>query len=126
MEKKQLVDPSKPFSYESGQVPETYVCGKCGNSNVKLWRDYQTFLEHQKLRCAKCITKEHAKKGEKRQFRKNSDGNNRWSNPQGFPESDQIGWRVPAVPTEDNTTFWGYTSVPPEGCIWWDNLDNGV
>ena len=28
---------------------------------------------------------------------------------------------VPAVPNEDGE-YWGYTSVPPEYCEWWDNL----
>jgi len=35
--------------------------------------------------------------------------------------TDQIGWLVPAVPTEDGS-FWGYTSVPPEACEWWYKL----
>ena len=35
---------------------------------------------------------------------------------------DQIGWRVPAVPTEEGDTFWGYTSVPQAGCDWWRSL----
>ena len=37
-------------------------------------------------------------------------------------QTDQIGWRVPAVPTEENDTYWGYTSVPQPGCDWWANL----
>jgi len=36
--------------------------------------------------------------------------------------TDQIGWRVPAVPTEDGKSYWGYTSVPQPGCDWWSNL----
>ena len=36
--------------------------------------------------------------------------------------TNQIGWRVPAVPTEDGETYWGYTSVPQPGCDWWSNL----
>jgi hypothetical protein len=36
--------------------------------------------------------------------------------------TDQIGWMVPAVPTPDGDTFWGYTSVPLEGVLWWKAL----
>jgi hypothetical protein len=36
--------------------------------------------------------------------------------------TDQIGWRVPAVPTEDGKSYWGYTSVPQPGCDWWESL----
>jgi hypothetical protein len=36
-----------------------------------------------------------------------------------FNGSDQIGWLVPAVPTEEGDTYWGYTSVPSAGCVWW-------
>ena len=33
---------------------------------------------------------------------------------------DVIGWLVPAVPTEDGQTFWGYSSVPEGGVeCWW-------
>ena len=32
---------------------------------------------------------------------------------------DQIGWLVPAIPTPDNETFWGYTSVPSHSVVWW-------
>ena len=36
--------------------------------------------------------------------------------------TDQIGWLVPAVPSEEGDTFWGYMSVPQAGCDWWDRL----
>ncbi|PLX25961.1 hypothetical protein C0580_00915, partial [Candidatus Parcubacteria bacterium] len=36
--------------------------------------------------------------------------------------TDQIGWRVPAIPTEGFYTYWGYTSVPGPGVEWWRNL----
>ena len=39
-----------------------------------------------------------------------------------YGSTNQIGWRVPAVPTEDGSTFWGYTSVPEAGCVWWQRL----
>lgn len=37
--------------------------------------------------------------------------------------TDQIRWLVPAVPVENEPeSFWGYTSVPQEGVVWWVNL----
>ncbi len=35
---------------------------------------------------------------------------------------DQIGWLVPAVPTKEGDTYWGYTSVPQAGVKWWERL----
>lgn len=36
--------------------------------------------------------------------------------------TDQIGWLIPAVPTPEGDTYWGYTSVPEEGVNWWKLL----
>lgn len=76
-----------------------YVCADCGASGVRLWREYQTFLEHQVLRCRACAEK-HAGK---------------------TMIGDQIGWMVLAVPAPGNT-YWGYTSVPAEDVAWWKSL----
>lgn len=101
--------------YSKIETPPGYKCSKCGATGCKLWRDYQTFLEYQDLVCAKCAAGEQGKdistiddKG----FRKIEHG----------MRTDQIGWRVPAVPTVEGDTFWGYTSIPPDGCAWWVNL----
>lgn len=86
-----------------------YMCYKCKRRNCKLWREYQTFLDHQELRCASCLGKT-----------VNSQG-------QIFTRdglTDQIGWFVPAVPTSNNKTFWGYTSVPEAFVKWWRSLPN--
>jgi hypothetical protein len=32
------------------------------------------------------------------------------------------GWMVPAVPTEENDAYWGYSSIPQAGCEWWYHL----
>jgi hypothetical protein len=29
---------------------------------------------------------------------------------------------VGAVPTEDGSTFWGFSSVPTDGVGWWESL----
>lgn len=110
-----VVDPTHPVDYASLVTPPNYRCGTCGATGCKLWRDYQTFLEHQTLLCARCAAEEQEKDisdiDECGQIESDLVG-----------RTDQIGWRIPAVPTEENDTFWGYTSVPEEGCQWWDRL----
>jgi hypothetical protein len=112
-----VTDPAHPFSYASPEAPPTYKCGTCGKHGVKLWRDYNTFLDHQALSCADCTAADQHKDISTMQ------ANGSYTNADGFP-SDQMGWRVPAVPTEENDTFWGYTSVPAAGCEWWAKLPN--
>lgn len=95
-----------PFSYKSCLPPAGYSCSKCGVSSVKLWRQYQTLADQIELLCLECACKDQDK-----------DPAEVWK------RSDQIGWLVPAVPTEDGDTFWGYTSVPQTGCVWWHRLE---
>lgn len=109
-----VVNPAEPVDYSSNVTPSSYVCGDCGKSGVKLWRDYQTFLEHQTLRCADCA----GTKSNVDVSMMEDDG----KYPSDFGYTDQIGWLIPAVPTKENDTFWGYTSVPQDGCEWWDRL----
>jgi hypothetical protein len=83
------------------EEPEDYVCVNCGIRGVKLWRPYQT--SDVVLTCMDCTEKKEGK-------------------PCRLPGTDQIGWSIPAVPTPDGETYWGYTSVPDAGCRWWDKL----
>jgi hypothetical protein len=108
----QAVDYSKPVT------PAGYACSRCGATNCKLWRQYQTFASHIELLCVTCAGTDQGvdvsdvdEKGRttSRDF--------------GF-RTDSIGWLVPAVPTEDGETYWGYTSVPQAGCDWWHGLPN--
>lgn len=93
-----------PFTYASGIAPEGYECGDCGVTGVRLYREYQTFLDQQHLRCRKCACENQKKE-------------------QPCTSSEhEIGWLVAAVPTEDGTTYWGFTSVPDAGVTWWDQL----
>ncbi len=94
-----------------------YVCSNCGASNCKLWRQYQTFLEHIELLCAPCAAKDQDKsiEGIDAEGMRPADGG-------AYDTTDTIGWLVPAIPVEGEDTFWGYTSVPQEGCDWWGAL----
>jgi hypothetical protein len=118
--------------YASATVPAEYHCGKCGAHGVKLWRDYQTFMSHQSLLCAACACVEQSNGVRAFIVKDRPIGGGRIdvylrSDLIKLDDSvryygDQIGWRVPAVPTEDGDSFWGYTSVPDEGCQWWYRL----
>lgn len=77
----------------------SYICCECNTHGVKLWRQYQTFLEHITLKCRACSELEQGR----------------------TLESDVIGWRVPALP-DDTGTFWGYMSAPQECWDWWNAL----
>lgn len=135
--------------YLDGKVPVDYKCVRCGATGCKLWRDYQVPLDHQRLLCLSCACGD---QGEIRTPTEDGTAlytskTHYWYRTLGMqagwwrdydpaegppPEAietkiqrertDQIGWMVPAVPTEDGTSFWGYTSVPQAGCVWWANL----
>lgn len=102
----------KDAKYLRGTTPANYVCGECGVTGVKLWREYQTM--NPDLCCARCAAKLQ---------KKNIDGiDSDGRRPDDCGRTDQIGWFVPAVPTEEGDTYWGYTSVPQPGCDWWRKL----
>lgn len=120
----ELSDFRKRVALYAGGAPESYRCSKCSAHGCKLWRQYQTFANHVELLCAACAVQnqhraeEHATSVPKSVDAIDADG--RWENARGS-RGDQIGWLVPAVPTEDKT-FWGYTSVPSDGIAWWRRL----
>jgi hypothetical protein len=92
------------------EMPSNYVCSKCGATGVKLWREYQTFLDHIHLKCLGCSIEEQRESLNQQDIASIIDG-----------RTDQIGWRVAACPTDDGT-YWGYTSVPQDVVDWWKNL----
>lgn len=87
--------------YASRTVPTGYYCTHCGARGVKLWRDYNTSADAVDLKCSVCHAPDKV-----------------WDPAKG----DQFAGLVPAVPTENGTTFWGYTSVPSAGVAWWWRL----
>lgn len=101
--------------YLGGQIPPGYVCGKCGATGVKLWRPYNTFPEPQDLTCAVCSAQEEGKDI-------GDIDESGCHNSEMGGHTDQIGWRVPAIPTEEMDNYWGYTSVPGPGVEWWRKL----
>jgi len=103
-----------------------YACATCGRGNCKLWREYSTFLDHTTLECGACALKSQGKEGPI-----DADGTRAGTGVGPRFRTDQIGWRVPAVPDAlpnkrgylpKNTTFWGYTSTPREAIDWWKAL----
>jgi hypothetical protein len=90
--------------YSDPETPDSYKCSRCGCSGVRLYRQYQTCLDHIELLCL-----QHALED---QHREEPD----------HAAEHSIGWLVAAVPTEDESTYWGYTSVPDNGVAWWNNL----
>lgn len=113
------------FHYDDSFVPQQYCCGKCGVHGVKLWREYQTFLSHQSLLCGDCACKEQSNAEKTFTISQGISGGvdvHKNPDPHGSGGGDQIGWRIPAVPTEEGDTYWGYTSVPANGCAWWNRL----
>jgi hypothetical protein len=107
------------MKYSSTDVPDNYMCDKCGLIGVKLWRDLVCCATQVDLRCAMCldagpvdaegyfIEKFHGMRIDQ-------------------CTTEELGDMLPAVPTEDESTYWGYTSVPAKGVMWWRNLPNTI
>ncbi len=144
-----VIDPSHPVDYSKQEVPPNYKCSKCGATGCKLWRDYQTLLNNQSLVCLTCAFREQKKVLTPTEdgrslytdkvhylYRTATTPPDHWHgyDPKKGPPSDaietrtererteDIGWRVPAVPTEENDNYWGCTSVPQAGWDWWVRL----
>lgn len=112
MKSSPIVDSAHPVDYTSTAVPPTYICHDCDATSCKLWRHYNMFLDHQTLLCVDCAGKKQGR---------DVSGMNE-NGYEATEQTDQIGNLIPAVPTEENDTFWGYTSVPSEGVEWWRQL----
>jgi hypothetical protein len=98
-----------------------YKCTGCGVENVKLWRQYQTFADNIKLMCVDCSCQDQkfdAKHVSEKGYYTYPDDDKYLAG----ITCDQLGWLVPACPTADGETFWGYTSVPEDIVVWWRDL----
>lgn len=104
------------MKYENLDIPKDYLCSRCRASGLKLWRQYNSAKPD--LICAAC-----AAPGVE------VDADGKSASEFGENKTDQLedvvgktGSLVPAVPTEDEKGYWGYTSVPLPGCAWWRAL----
>jgi hypothetical protein len=100
-------------------APPDYKCSACGAHGCKLWRQYNRIASAIELLCGSCALKDQRKSGP-------IDADGYVHDDEIGQRCDQIGWLVPAVPTEDGDTFWGYSSVPPAGVKWWRALPTEV
>ena len=107
------------IDYTSTTPPDGYRCHTCGRHGCKLWREYQTFADQIELACCDCAAASQDKDIS------DIDEDGRWGH-DGYGKTDAIGWRVPAVPVQRGNTYWGYTSMPDEGCEWWRRLPTRV
>lgn len=97
-----------------------YVCAVCGESGVKLWRQYNTFACNVDLHCALC-----ALKADKRVKGPVDDRGllpMPYTNPAHNAKTDQLGNLMPAIALDDFDGYWGYCSAPGDRCRWWRNL----
>jgi hypothetical protein len=99
-----------------------YNCSGCGATGIKLWRDYNTCANAIELKCAECATPNQVTYEAKtyttennREFLGAFDADGVFT----FRSGDQLGGLVPAVPTVEGDTFWGYSSVPDDQVEWW-------
>lgn len=106
-----------PVDYAGG-APKAYRCTTCGVHGCKLWREYQTCADYTELVCCDC-----AAKSQKKDISSIDDQGRSVCDPE-LPEMrhSSIGWRVPAIPTEEGDTFWGFTSSPGPAVHWWETL----
>lgn len=96
-------------------VPESYSCSVCHSHNVKLWRRYQSLPVV--LLCKNCVAAEENISPDQ------IDSNGTVADIDGL-RSYSIGWHVPAILTEEEDSYWGYTSVPEDRIEWWRGLNN--
>lgn len=95
-----------------------YRCCRCDAHGVKLWRDYQTFLEHLRLFCGPCALVEEKVGGPIDEAGRLP--SELWDGAEGM--TDMVGNLVPAVPYPDGSTFWGYSSAAETEIEWWRSL----
>ena len=110
----------KSVKYASGKTPEDYKCSVCGATNCKLWRDTNTFCPD--IYCAHCATTRNSCLNDRKITVSDIDENGKAFDEIIGRKTDQIAGLVPAVPDEEGVGYWGYTSVPQEGCDWWYKL----
>lgn len=84
-----------------------YCCTECGATDVRLWREYQTFAP--RVLCTACLPEE---KDREKVLNDEQKHTRPYVN---------TGWWVAAVPNGDGN-WWGYTSIPQDQLDWWRGL----
>ena len=92
-----------------------YVCTECGAHTVKLWREIHS---GKVLRCVDCACKRVGIDPDKVSPGGKYDNEETGLSDQLYSSKTGVNL-LPAVPDDTWTTFWGYTSVPEDGCAWW-------
>lgn len=109
-----------------------YECAQCEVRGVKLWRQFQTFADQIELLCKLCAIIDQEKTIDRQEQEYIASLKKHGAPIEPPPESDQIGNLIPAVPDilpsprnwilHKDATFWGYSSVPRGGRMWWHTL----
>lgn len=103
--REEMEDPSSHF--QRGTTPTWYVCEVCGAAGVALYR--KAASSHVEMHCAQCVREVSRKTKDPATYHKNF---------------------VPAVParghadSRKDAAFYGLTSIPNLGCLWWESLPN--
>lgn len=106
------------FKYQT-PPPRGYDCSRCEARGVKLWRQVTFVATNVELLCADCGRAD--QKLEPVEFQVDHEGNS----PSKYLRDHhgcQLGNLLPAIPTEDGTTYWGFTSAPHASVCWWRAL----
>jgi hypothetical protein len=96
-----------------GETPSGYRCLVCNAHGVRLWREYNCIASAITLRCFDCAILKAGGTAKPYSFEKGQHYT---------PDDSEISGLVAAIPTAEGDTFWGYSSVPDEGCVWWRSL----
>ena len=106
------------MDYTRSVPPSTYLCGRCGVFGCKLWREYNRAADYTELLCCDC-----AGRVENTDVRAiDAAGKTVWEH----GVTHTIGWMVPAVPTENGTTYYSEGALPEVGLRWWTRLPTRI
>lgn len=102
------------IDYASSATPDGYHCEECGVRGCKLWRLVALPTVAIRLLCCDCAGKAEAVDM--------SQIDERGRLPARWGRTAMIGWHVPAIPLQDGSSFWAYSSELPEAWQWWCRL----
>lgn len=95
-----------------------YRCMQCGVDGVKLWRNYNSGNTRHELHCAACALQDQKAILPELATVK-TDGTMELPN---GTSTNRIGQLVPAIPTEEGSTFWGLRGITARAKRWWESL----